>query len=85
MVQGLPLTTELYEEMGAGVWLVVEAAGPEVLKGPRELSAMASCGSCVCALEEADVGESAGQRRETGLCWARRGDTAGGSRVWGFM
>lgn len=59
--------------------LVVGAAGPAVLKGPRELSAVASCGLCVCAPEEADVGESAGQRRETGLCWARQGDTAGGS------
>ena len=70
--------------------LVVGGAGPEVLKGPRELSVwrpVARVCVCVCvcvrararALEEADVGESAGQRRETGLCWARRGDTAGGS------
>ena len=31
------VSAELYEEMGAGVLLVVGGEGPEVLKGPREL------------------------------------------------
>lgn len=64
------VSAELYEEMGAGVLLVVGGEGPEVLKGPRELRGVMWL-VCVCGLEEADVGESAGQRRETGLCWAR--------------
>lgn len=60
------VSAELYEEMGAGGWLVVEAAGPEVLKGPRELSAVASCGSCV---------RPGGSRRGR-ECWSEKGDRA---------
>lgn len=86
VVHGLPLTTELYKEMGAGVWLVVEAAGPEVLKGPRELSAVASCGLCVCAWRKqtwARVLVREGRQGSVGPGEVTR--LEGVSRVWGFM
>lgn len=79
------VSAELYEEKGAGGWLVVEAAGPEVLKGPRELSAVASCGSCAPWRKQtwARVLVREGRQGSVGPGEVTR--LEGVSRVWGFM
>ena len=86
------VSTELYEEMGAGVLLVVGGEGPEVLKGPRELRGVMWL-VCVCVC----VCVCVAWRKQT---WARvlvregrQGSVGPGevtrlegvSRVWGFM
>ena len=94
------VSAELYEEMGAGVLLVVGGAGPEVLKGPRELSAwrpVARVCVCVWVCVCVRVCVCAPGRKQT---WARvlvregrQGSVGPGevtqlegvSRVWGLM